>query len=59
MLQKRGKFICFEGLDRSGKTTQSKLLQQYFIETKEASTLIAFPDRSTKIGQIIDQYLKQ
>ncbi|CAH7685969.1 thymidylate kinase [Phakopsora pachyrhizi] len=56
----RGSFIVFEGLDRSGKSTQSKLLNQRLIESlKGPSRLIRFPDRLTPIGKIIDSYLCQ
>ena len=35
------------------------MLQQHFEEKGEKSLLIPFPDRSTQIGGIINQYLKQ
>ncbi|KAL6849077.1 Thymidylate kinase [Amphichorda felina] len=55
---KRGAFIVLEGLDRSGKTTQVKLLEQRFVEAGRPVTMMRFPDRSTTIGQMIDAYLK-
>ncbi|GAO15358.1 hypothetical protein UVI_02010230 [Ustilaginoidea virens] len=55
---KRGAFIVLEGLDRSGKTTQVKLLEQRFVEEGRAVKVMRFPDRTTPIGQIIDAYLK-
>ncbi|KAG9252215.1 putative thymidylate kinase [Emericellopsis atlantica] len=56
--RKRGAFIVLEGLDRSGKTTQVKLLEQRFIEAGRPAKTMRFPDRSTVIGKMIDGYLK-
>jgi len=48
---KRGLFIVFEGLDRSGKSTQSKKLAQYLKEEMQIPVKsIAFP--SKKINPI-------
>ncbi|KAH7220620.1 thymidylate kinase-domain-containing protein [Fusarium oxysporum] len=54
----RGAFIVLEGLDRSGKTTQVKLLEQRFVEEGKKVKVMRFPDRTTPIGQMIDAYLK-
>lgn len=54
----RGMLIVFEGLDRSGKTTQCQLLMDYFKTTKQAATLIQFPCRTTNVGKLLDAYLK-
>ncbi|KAK8017386.1 thymidylate kinase [Apiospora rasikravindrae] len=54
----RGAFIVFEGMDRAGKTTQAKLLQQRCIEEGRDVKFMRFPDRTTPIGQMIDAYLK-
>ncbi|KAI5924186.1 thymidylate kinase-domain-containing protein [Camillea tinctor] len=54
----RGAFIVFEGMDRAGKTTQAKLLQQRCVESGRDVKFMRFPDRSTPIGQMIDSYLK-
>ncbi|KAF3060776.1 Thymidylate kinase [Trichoderma lentiforme] len=54
----RGAFIVLEGLDRSGKTTQVKLLEQRFVEEGRPVKVMRFPDRTTPIGQMIDGYLK-
>ncbi|KOS17014.1 Thymidylate kinase [Escovopsis weberi] len=54
----RGAFIVLEGVDRSGKTTQVKLLEQRFVEEGVRVKMMRFPDRSTPIGQMIDGYLK-
>lgn len=56
----RGTFIVFEGMDRTGKTTQTKGVTRAL----ESSGLCLapnlpwrFPDRSTAIGQTINNYL--
>ncbi|KAI9898778.1 hypothetical protein N3K66_007138 [Trichothecium roseum] len=54
----RGAFVVLEGLDRSGKTTQVKLLEQRFVEEGRPVKVMRFPDRTTVIGQMIDGYLK-
>eukprot|EP00927_Polykrikos_kofoidii_P076520 TRINITY_DN73595_c0_g1_i1.p1 TRINITY_DN73595_c0_g1~~TRINITY_DN73595_c0_g1_i1.p1 ORF type:complete len:303 (-),score=49.53 TRINITY_DN73595_c0_g1_i1:220-1074(-) len=54
---KRGLFFVFEGLDRSGKSTQSKLLAKHLEETGTVRWT-CFPDRSTAVGSLIDLYLR-
>lgn len=54
----RGAFILFEGVDRCGKTTQTKLLADYCQESNGSSELIRFPNRDTTIGKLIDSYLR-
>lgn len=49
----RGQLILIEGLDRSGKSTQASILASKFPKSK----LIKFPDRSTSIGKLINEYL--
>jgi dTMP kinase len=39
----RGALICLEGLDRSGKTTQVKLLEQRFVELGRKVKALRFP----------------
>ncbi|CAG9945660.1 unnamed protein product [Clonostachys rosea f. rosea IK726] len=56
--QRRGAFIVLEGLDRSGKTTQVKLMEQRFVELGKPVKTVRFPDRTTLIGQMIDGYLR-
>ena len=54
----RGAFIVLEGVDRCGKTTQCGLLMKHLISLGIAAVAMRFPDRTTPIGQMIDQYLK-
>jgi dTMP kinase len=53
----RGKFIVFEGSDRTGKTTQSKLLFEK-LKRRVPVKRMSFPNRETESGQMIDAYLK-
>lgn len=50
----RGQLILVEGLDRTGKTTQTELLLDRLSPNVE---LIKFPKRDTPIGKIINEYL--
>jgi dTMP kinase len=59
---RRGAFILLEGLDRSGKTTQCKLLSHRLSSDSTLAPVgcvqLRFPDRTTTVGQMIDGYLK-
>lgn len=55
----RGLLIVFEGLDRTGKTTQCTKLLQYLRNNGVPAELWRFPDRSTPIGTMIDEYLSR
>eukprot|EP00262_Sarcandra_glabra_P006543 TRINITY_DN1887_c0_g1_i5.p1 TRINITY_DN1887_c0_g1~~TRINITY_DN1887_c0_g1_i5.p1 ORF type:complete len:231 (-),score=20.86 TRINITY_DN1887_c0_g1_i5:359-1051(-) len=53
----RGALIVLEGLDRSGKSSQSNRLVSY-LETKGFSVESwRFPDRTTCVGEMISSYL--
>lgn len=72
----RGKLIVFEGLDRSGKSTQCERLVSYLSErgvpvrhrrfpgklfqlaVRPERGLIVLADRTTPIGQMINNYLQ-
>ena len=54
----RGRFIVFEGLDRSGKSSQAKDLCDHLIASGKRAKLIRFPARdSGPIGALINSYL--
>lgn len=48
----RGRLFLFEGLDRTGKSTQAQLLADEL-----QGRLYKFPDRSTPIGEAINRFL--
>ena len=55
---KRGAFIVFEGVDRCGKTTQCGLLLKHLLQLGVAAAAMRFPDRTTPVGLLINQYLQ-
>ncbi|KAJ1349182.1 hypothetical protein KIN20_004653 [Parelaphostrongylus tenuis] len=58
-MSRRGALIVFEGVDRSGKTTQARRLHERIKSSGGKSVLLSFPDRKEPFGQIIDRYLRK
>ncbi|XP_055919026.1 thymidylate kinase [Eupeodes corollae] len=54
---KRGALIVFEGCDRSGKSTQSSMLETYLKSQNVPVKRMAFPDRQSVSGKLINDYL--
>jgi len=55
---KRGVLVAFEGIDRSGKSTQAKLLVDFLNLGEIHTELLHFPERTTMIGKQLDNYLR-
>jgi len=55
---RKGKIIVLEGIDKAGKSTQSKLLMDYLKLSGKICTLITFPDYTTSIGAEIKASLE-
>ncbi|CZT21392.1 related to thymidylate kinase [Ramularia collo-cygni] len=56
-MAQRGHLIVFEGLDRSGKSTQCTRLVEHLRSQGKDVFHQRFPDRNTVIGQMINGYL--
>ncbi len=57
-LKEKGKIIVIEGMDKAGKTTQSKILYDHFNKIFDKKVeLLSFPDYSTRIGMEIKSFL--
>ncbi|KAF2858585.1 thymidylate kinase [Piedraia hortae CBS 480.64] len=57
MPTQRGYLIAFEGLDRSGKSTQCSRVAARIRSAGQEVKIISFPERTTPIGKLIDEYL--
>ncbi|GAA6004722.1 hypothetical protein JCM10207_000993 [Rhodosporidiobolus poonsookiae] len=57
--KRRGAFIVFEGLDRSGKSTQVARLVDSLNARGVKAVAARFPDRTLTTGKMIDSYLSQ
>ena len=56
----RGLLIAFEGLDRTGKSTQIVNLHKFLTQTlQKKSEILKFPQRDSDVGKLIDLYLKK
>jgi|TARA_B100000683_G_scaffold244429_1_gene254619 dTMP kinase len=54
----RGAFVLFEGADRCGKSTQAARLVAALNARGVAAELWRYPDRTTAMGKMIDEYLR-
>lgn len=55
--ESRGALIVLEGLDRSGKTSQSSKMHSFLEGLGFPVESWRFPDRNTSVGQMISSYL--
>ncbi|KAG2442410.1 hypothetical protein HXX76_002496 [Chlamydomonas incerta] len=56
---RRGALVVFEGIDRCGKSTQCSLLLESLQRRGVRAELWRFPDRTTPIGGLINEYLQK
>ncbi len=52
-----GRLVVIEGLDGSGKTTQSEFLYKWLIKKGEKARLISFPDYENPSSALVRMYL--
>ncbi len=54
----RGKIIVFEGVDGSGKNTQSEMLGEYLEKIGKRVKKVSFPDYESESSSLVRMYLK-
>ncbi|XP_075973472.1 thymidylate kinase [Anticarsia gemmatalis] len=54
----RGALIVIEGVDRTGKSTQAKILVDNLKKKNINAEYRNFPDRETEVGKVINSYLQ-
>ena len=54
----KGKILTMDGIDASGKRTQSGLLLRHFMRNDIPCTFYSFPDYTTNSGILIKKYLQ-
>ncbi|XP_055147242.1 thymidylate kinase isoform X4 [Symphalangus syndactylus] len=59
MAARRGALIVLEGVDRAGKSTQSRKLVEALCAAGHRAELLRFPERSTEIGKLLSSYLQK
>ncbi|XP_037706247.1 thymidylate kinase isoform X2 [Choloepus didactylus] len=59
MAGRRGALIVLEGVDRAGKSTQSRKLVSALRAAGHRAELLRFPERSTEIGKLLSSYLEK
>ncbi|XP_062987593.1 thymidylate kinase [Elgaria multicarinata webbii] len=59
MAGRRGTLIVLEGVDRAGKSTQSRKLVEALRAEGHQAELLRFPERTTEIGRLISSYLEK
>ncbi|XP_054426367.1 thymidylate kinase [Pteronotus mesoamericanus] len=57
MGSRRGALIVLEGMDRAGKSTQSRKLVDALCAAGRPAELLRFPERTTEIGKLLSSYL--
>ena len=57
-MEKRGKVIVLEGTDKSGKTSQSRMLAEALKASGKVCVILDFPDYTTPIGMEIKAFLE-
>jgi dTMP kinase len=58
-VEKRGKIIVLEGTDKSGKTSQSRMLAEALKASGKVCVILDFPDYTTPIGMEIKAFLER
>ena len=54
----RGLLIALEGADNAGKSYTAEKIRMWFNSEGYKSQILPFPNRNSKIGSILDSYLK-